>query len=88
MEIYCVEGKELSFILKLRFPICFYNLNNGVWGMEISIEMLLSVDESSIPMMQSRVTGSVLTKLHILGYKEDTKICMHFTEKTYLWDKS
>lgn len=56
--------------------------------MEISIEMFLSVDESSIPMMQYRVTGSVLTKLYILGYEEDTKICMHFTEKTYLWDKS
>lgn len=49
--------------------------------MEISIEMLLSVGESSIPVLQYGLAGSVLTTLHILGYKEDIIICMHYIEK-------
>ena len=49
--------------------------------MEISIEMLVSVDESSVPTMLHRPPGSVLTRSQTLGYKEDAKICVHYAEK-------
>lgn len=49
--------------------------------MEISTEMLVSVDGSSVPTMQHRAPGLVLTRLQALGYKEDTKVCVHYAEK-------
>ena len=49
--------------------------------MEISTEMLVSLDESSVPTMQHRAPGLVLIRLQTLGYKEDTKMCVHYAEK-------
>lgn len=46
--------------------------------------MLVSADESSVPTVQHRVPGSVLTRSQTLGYKEDTKICVHYVEKKVL----
>ena len=43
--------------------------------------MLVSLDESSVPTMQHRAPGLVLTRLQTLGYKEDTKMCVHYAEK-------
>ena len=43
--------------------------------------MLVSVDGSSVPTMQHRAPGLVLTRLQALGYKEDTKVCVHYAEK-------
>ena len=69
------------------FNHLFLQSNNNAWGMEISIEMLVSVDESSVPTMLHRPPGSVLTRSQTLGYKEDAKICVHYAEKKkmYLW---
>lgn len=49
--------------------------------MEISTEMLVSVDESSVATMQHRAPGLALTRLQTLGYKEDAKMCVHYAEK-------